>query len=150
MPSHYDGTEQERLALTAYITLMRCAESVTRRLSPLLAGSGLTETQFGVLEALYHLGSMNQSQLGAKTLKSSGNMTLVVDNLEKRRLARRERSTVDRRVVVVHLTAEGRSLVAGLMPAHAANVVAEFDLLTSDEQEELRRLCKKVGIGVPS
>ena len=147
MASHYDGTEQERRALTAYITLVRCAESVTRRLSPLLVEHDLTETQFGVLEAIYHLGPLNQSQLGAKTLKSSGNMTLVVDNLEKCGFARRERSTEDRRVVLVHLTECGRSLIAEMMPQHAKNVVAEFGVLTGEEQGEMRRLCRKLGLG---
>jgi len=144
--SHYDGTEQERRALTAYITLVRCAESVTRRLSPFLSEHRLTETQFGVLEAIYHLGPLNQSQLGVKTLKSSGNMTLVVDNLEKCGLARRERSTEDRRVVLVHLTDRGRALVADMLPQHVANIVTEFDALTEEEQEEMRRLCKKLGL----
>ncbi len=146
MASHYDGTERERRALTAYITLVRCAESVTRRLSPFLAKHGLTETQFGVLEAIYHVGPLNQSQLAAKTLKSSGNMTLVVDNLEKCGLARRERSTEDRRVVLVHLTDQGQRLIAGMMPQHVTNVVAEFDALTEEEQAEMRRLCRKLGL----
>jgi CDP-glucose 4,6-dehydratase len=44
---------------------------------------------------------MSQSEIGAKLLKSSGNVTLVVDNLEKRGLVRRERDSDDRRVVTV-------------------------------------------------
>jgi MarR family 2-MHQ and catechol resistance regulon transcriptional repressor len=42
---------------------------------------------------------MCQSDIGSKLLKSSGNITLVVDNLEKRSLVRRQRDDNDRRMV---------------------------------------------------
>ena len=55
---------------------------------------------------LLHLGPMHQRELGRKLLKSSGNITLVVDNLEKRGLVRREREREDRRFSA-HRCADG-------------------------------------------
>jgi MarR family 2-MHQ and catechol resistance regulon transcriptional repressor len=134
-------------ALDAYIKLNRAADSLTARLSGVWAEAGLTEGQFGALEALYHLGPLVQRVLAAKLLRSSGNVTLVIDNLQKRGLVRRERGTADRRCVTVHLTDEGRRLIRRLFPKHAADVAAAFAVLSAAEQEELGRLCRTLGRG---
>src|SRR5690349_22342580 len=107
MATRHRGPTAEVRALDAYIKLTRAAESVGARLAGIASAAGLTEGQFGALEALYHLGPLAQCDLAAKLLRSPGNVTLVIDNLEKRGLARRERSTEDRRRVAVHLTDEG-------------------------------------------
>jgi MarR family 2-MHQ and catechol resistance regulon transcriptional repressor len=48
-----------------------------------LAEPKLTISQFGVLEALYHKGPLCQRDIASKILKSTGNITLVIVNLEK-------------------------------------------------------------------
>ena len=58
MSTHCRGSKKEIRALDAYIKLMRAAESVTDRTSRHLAAAGLTISQFGVLEALLHLGPL--------------------------------------------------------------------------------------------
>jgi MarR family transcriptional regulator, 2-MHQ and catechol-resistance regulon repressor len=148
MATRHRGPAAEVRALDAYIKLTRAAESVGARLAGIASAAGLTEGQFGTLEALYHLGPLAQCELAAKLLRSSGNVTLVIDNLEKRGLVRRERSTEDRRRVMVHLTDEGRRLIRRLFPKHAAAVAAEFGVLTAAEQDELGRLCRKLGLGL--
>lgn len=145
MGTHYDGTEEEVRALNAYIKLMRAAESVSARATQHLAKAGTTPSQFGVLEALYHLGPLLPSQLARKHLMSRGNITTVVDNLEKRGLVRRERDSQDRRVIFVHLTDEGRALLQEILPAHVAAIVAQMNGLTPGEQEEIGRLCRRLG-----
>lgn len=136
-------------ALCAYVNLMRAAESLSARLSKSspAAGEGLTETQFGVLEALYHLGPMCQRDVGRKVLKSCGNVTFVLDNLARAGLVRRRPSAEDRRFVSVHLTEKGRRLVDRLFPGHAAAIVKEMAPLSAAEQEDLRRICRKLGKG---
>ncbi len=90
MATHYRGTTAEIRALNAYIKLVRASESVVGHIGQILrAGGRLTLSQFGVLEALWHLGPLCQRNPGLKILKSSGNMTMVVDNLEKRELVDR-------------------------------------------------------------
>ena len=69
----------------------------------------------------------------------------AVDNLEKRGLVVRQRQVEDRRHVVVHLTEEGRVLIAQLLPQHAAAITRGMAILTRSEQLELGRLCKKLG-----
>jgi MarR family transcriptional regulator, 2-MHQ and catechol-resistance regulon repressor len=144
--THYRGRAAEVRALDAYIKLTRATSSVASRLAPGLARAGLTPTQLGVLEALLHLGPLGQRTLGAKLLMSGGNITAVVDNLERRGLVHRERRSDDRRNVTVRLTPEGRRLIAGVFPAHVRDIVAAFSALSAAEQEALGRLAKKLGL----
>lgn len=102
-------------------------------------------SQFGVLETLYHLGPLCPGEISTKLLRSSGNITLVLDNLEKLGLVERKRETSDRRSIRVSLTTQGSALIAELFPRQAAAIAAAFDTLSPQEQEELGRLCKKLG-----
>lgn len=147
MATHYSGTTNEKRALDAYIKLSRAADAVTARINQPLGELGLTISQFGILEALYHLGPLHQNELADKILKTSGNITHVVDNLEKRGLVERKRDTADRRYITVHLLAKGEQLIADFFPDHVERVVAEFSILTDEEQEQLAALSKKLGIG---
>ena len=145
MGTHYKGKKNEIRALNAYINLIRAAESVTSRLSRFLHANELTTSQLGVLEVLLHLGPLSQRELGNKLLKSGGNITLVIDNLEKRGLVKRNRQEEDRRFITVHLTKQGQQLISKFFPTHVSAIVNEMSTLTDSEQEELRRLCRKLG-----
>ena len=142
------GETSESRALKTYVKLMRAAESITSRVHKHLSSAGLTVSQFGVLEAIYHLGPLSQKDLGRKILRSSGNITMVIDNLEKRRLVRRERDTSDRRIFIVHLTDEGQKLIRRIFPPHAALIAGELSVLNATDQMKLGNLCKKVGMGL--
>jgi len=147
MPTHYDGTTTECLALDSFIKLVRAADSVSSQVNDHLRDHGLTVSQFGVLEALHHLGVLNQSDLARKLLKSTGNLTTVVDNLVKQGLAERRRCTEDRRVVYIHLTGAGRSLVESILPGHVAGVVEVFSVLSAEEQRQLGEMLRRLGKG---
>jgi MarR family transcriptional regulator, 2-MHQ and catechol-resistance regulon repressor len=146
MGTRYAGKPSEVRALDAYIKLMRATNTVQGNLDRKLLAQSLTENQFGVLEMLLHLGPLTQRDIGVKLFTSNGNVTVVVDNLEKRYLVRRVRDRADRRLITVHLTPEGRRLIEWIFPGHVAAVVGEFSRLTAAEQEELGRLCKKLGL----
>jgi MarR family 2-MHQ and catechol resistance regulon transcriptional repressor len=146
MPTHFEGSEEERRALNAYIKLTRAAEAVNDYVNSHLRDYGLTVSQFGVLEVIYHLGPMQTGELGQKILKSSGNMTLVIDNLEKRGLVRRQQREDDRRCIEIHLTAEGERLAREILPTHVAGVVNTFGVLTPKEQNLLGGLCRRLGL----
>jgi MarR family 2-MHQ and catechol resistance regulon transcriptional repressor len=111
--------------------------------------AGLTHGQFGVLEALIHLGPMSQRELGAKLLRSGSNVTMVLDNLERRGLVRRTRRKDDRRAIEVTLTADGRRLINDLFPKHARRITRLFGVLSSRDQQRLGTLCKTLGRNIP-
>jgi MarR family 2-MHQ and catechol resistance regulon transcriptional repressor len=144
--TQYKGARNEVRALSAFVKLVRAAESVSARIHRHLADTGLSVSQFGVLEAIYHLGPLSQSEIAKKVLKSTGNITLVIDNLEKRDLVKRKRQENDRRYYAVRLTAKGRKLISGIFPRHAAKIMEEMGALSSAEQEALGSLCRKLGL----
>lgn len=145
MGTHYQGSKEDQLTLNAFIKLMRATESMNQRLNHHLLEHGLTGSQFGVLEALLHLGPLNQSALGEKLLKSGGNITLVIDNLEKANWVRRKRDPNDRRSVLIHLTKKGKKFIEQFFPEHLSKIREEFSVLTDDEKKQLGQICKKLG-----
>jgi MarR family 2-MHQ and catechol resistance regulon transcriptional repressor len=146
MPTRYHGTETETRALNAYITLMRAAESVAARVNERCFRDGnIRPSQFGVLEALYHVGPLHQKEIGRKVLKTEANMTLALGKLERGGWVKRTRLPDDRRYWKVSLTPAGRRAVERVLTPHVAAIVEEMGLLTAPEQETLRRLCRAVG-----
>ncbi|HEU4746089.1 MAG TPA: MarR family transcriptional regulator [Anaerolineales bacterium] len=147
MPTSFAGSPAQRRTLDTFIKLTRCTDSLMARIAERNTIGDLTFSQFAVLEALYHLGPMTAGEVGQKILKSGGNMTLVIDNLERDGLVRRERDANDRRVIHVHLTKAGKAKVEAVLPGHVAALVDEFKVLSAREQEMLGELCKKLGKG---
>ncbi len=145
MGTRHRGSIEEINALNAFIKLQRAAESVSTRIHAVLP-EGLTVTQFGVLESLHHIGPLCQGELAEKLLRSGGNLTLVVDNLEKAGYVLRERDPADRRFVVVKLTEKGQAFISEIFPKVLANVTREMAALSSTELLDLGRLCKKIGL----
>lgn len=126
----------------AYHTFAHCTAEDIRR-------SGLTQPQFGALESLGHLGPMQIGELCRKQLVTGGNMTVVVDNLEKDGLVERIPHPDDRRAIIVQLTPKGKKLFEEIFPRHAQYITKKTSILTEQEQEELSRLLKKLGKGLP-
>lgn len=145
MGPRYRGTKTEVRALAAFVALQRAADSVAGSTQEEIVRAGLTQSQFGVLEALLHLGPLCAKDLARKILRTKGNLTLVIENLEKGALVERTARDEDRRFLTVALTKKGRRLVGGMFPRHARVIERSFGVLTADEQEELRRLCRKLG-----
>lgn len=148
MPTHDKGSARERRALDTFIKLTRAMETLGGHLQRHLASYELTPPQFAVLEALLHLGPMSQSELGHKLLRGNPNVTALLDTLERHGWVQRTRGPEDRRVVVVGLTPEGQHLIEKVFPAHAAHLTALLGVLSSEEQETLGALCKKLGLAL--
>lgn len=147
MATHFNGSDAERLALDAYIKLMRSTAAVNALLfTPLQVEFGVTSTQLGVLEVLWHLGPMAHCALAGKLLVSASNLTTVIDNLERDGYVRRDRDPKDRRVSITSLTPAGEARLASFFPQHVARLVQAMSRLDAAEQRELGRLCKKLGL----
>lgn len=146
MPTKFKGSRAETTALNTFIKLMRAADSINSRLMPVIEQHGLTFSQFGVLEALYHLGPLCHTELAQKILRSGGNLTLVAKNLERNGWVRPVPSPEDKRVRRLGLTPKGKSLIERAFRDHVANLVQQMSALTAAEQDELGRLAKKLGI----
>ena len=137
----------EDRALRTYTKLMRAAGTTSSKIQRgVMAEERLTESQAGVLEALLNQGPLTHSEIARKLNKTGGNITLVVDNLEKRSLVERVRHSADRRSVEVHLTPRGLGLIERVYPRLVEEIVDQMSALTAAEQDELSRLCRKLGL----
>jgi MarR family 2-MHQ and catechol resistance regulon transcriptional repressor len=135
----------QRLALATYIRLMRAANTARARASRHLGDSGLTLTQFAVLEAVYHLGPMSLSDIAEKVLTTGGNLTMVAGNLVREGLVKRKKSPQDGRVQIIQLTAKGKTLMRRIFPIHAAAISEFMATLSPAKQEQLGNLCRELG-----
>ena len=104
-----------------------------------------TLSDYAVLEVLLHKGSLPVNAIGEKVLLTSGSMTTAVQRLEKKGLVVRERSEGDARVVLVHLTNEGMSLIQEAFTAHAEDLDELFIEFSEDERIQFAGLMRKLG-----
>lgn len=147
MSTNSKPTPEQQRALNAYVKLARAANSTMAYARVGLEDADLTLSQFAVLEALYHLGPLYLGELARRILTSGGNLTLVVDNLEKRGLAKRTQQGKDKRFILATITPAGRRLMARIFPQHSRRIVEIMARLSPTEQEQLGRLCRKLGTG---
>ena len=131
-------------ALEAYHQLTRAADSVSNALSRALKPHGITLSQLSVMETLRESGPLHQRLIGQKLLRSSGNITTVVENLERRGLVRRKRGVRDRRFVTVHLTASGKALLESILPGWQDEVRQAMGVLSGEDQATLARICESL------
>jgi len=135
-------------ALSLWVKLSRAYQSVQRKISEDIQSHNLTEAQFGALECLGHLGALPIGKVNNKKLMSGGNMTLVMDTLEKDGLVERIHSKEDRRSVIVQLTPKGEVAFKDVFGKHSEFIVNLFSVLTEKEVDTLSSLLKKLGTAI--
>jgi MarR family 2-MHQ and catechol resistance regulon transcriptional repressor len=132
-------------ALSLYIALSRASQWVNAHADRDIRTHGLNRTEFGVLELLYHRGPQPLQQIGEKVLMSSGNITYVVDKLEKKGLCRRRASQSDRRLIYAEVTEEGSAFIERVFPEHTKIIQAAVAGLSEEEITIASQLLKKLG-----
>ena len=104
--------------LKTLIAISRSYQTILKRLSKVFKEGGLTPSQFGVLEALYHKGDLRIGEIIEKILSTGGNMTVVIDNLEKNGMVKRYQDPNDRRASIISITEKGKSKIEEIFPIH--------------------------------
>jgi MarR family transcriptional regulator, 2-MHQ and catechol-resistance regulon repressor len=138
---------QER-ALKLLVVLSRASNAVNRRMMQDFDLHGLTATEFGILEALYHKGPLLLGDVQKKILLSSGGVTYTVDRLAEKGLVERRECTSDRRARYAALTGKGQELMDELFPAHADKIEDLMTSLSAKEQDAAIELLRKLGLSV--
>lgn len=138
-------SEQRNDSLDLYIALSRASEWVNAHGDRDIRNYGLNRTEFGVLELLYHKGAQPIQQIGGKVLMSSGNITYVVDKLEKKEFVKRKTSSEDRRLVFAEITEKGKQFIEEVFPKHTEVIEKAVAGLTAEEKKIASELLKKLG-----
>jgi len=136
------------LALKTWVKLARSFNTINKTVNEEINKYGVTPSQFGVMEALYHLGDMPIGKLGEKILVTGGNMTVILDNLEKNGYTERVKCPTDRRSLYIRLTEKGKELIESVFPSHKTLITNVFSALSEEEQIILGNLLKKLGLSI--
>ena len=90
--------------------LYAATNAVTRSYKPKLAKIGITYPQYILMLVLWQDGSRTISDIARRLKLPANGITPVIDRLETAGLVVRRRDPEDRRVISIHLTAEGVAL----------------------------------------
>lgn len=135
--------KENELALSTLVVFTRAEYTIHRKEYQTIKESGLTPAQFGVLEALYSKGDLKICEIIEKILTTSGNITVVIKNLEKDGLVKRNIDPEDKRSCIISLTEKGKDMIEGILPNHINNIKNVFEILTDEEKVTLKNILKK-------
>ncbi len=105
---------------------------------------GLTSSQFDIISTLGNTSGMTFNKLAEKTLTTKGELTGIIDRLEKKGLVRREVPKEDRRSFLAVLTPAGEKVFTETFPAHIAHLKQRFDRLSSEELHQIQAALAKL------
>lgn len=135
--------KENELDLSTLIVFTRAEHAIHRIEYKTIKQSGLTIAQFAVLEALYNKGDLKICEIIERILTTSGNITVVIKNLEKDGLIKKKPDPNDKRSCIISLTEEGKKIIEDILPDHIKNIKGIFDILTDEEKNTLKTILKK-------
>lgn len=132
-------------ALKLWVVLARAHAAVQRHAEADATRHGLTLTEFGILEVLYHRGPLLLGEVQRRILVSSGGVTYLIDRLERKGLVERRDCPEDRRARYAALTPAGEQLMREHFGEHAACIERALAALDAEEQRQATELLRRLG-----
>jgi MarR family 2-MHQ and catechol resistance regulon transcriptional repressor len=139
-----------------WIALAHCYRAMSSLIERSFLDSGLSLTDFMLLEALLHKGSMTITEIQASALLATGSMTAAVDRLESKGLIARTLSKSDRRARVLQLTGQGKVVITRAYQEHSGELKRWMSVLSADERastftnlRKLERQLKGIAVDTP-
>ncbi|HEY7242184.1 MAG TPA: MarR family transcriptional regulator [Burkholderiales bacterium] len=133
-------------ALRVWLRLLTCTQLIERRVrSRLRERFATTLPRFDLMAQLErHPEGLRMNELSRLLMVTGGNVTAIVDQLEKEELVERIAEPSDRRAWRIHLTSTGDKSFAEMARAHEEWVVELLAGMSRREQDELLKLLAKV------
>ncbi|MDM5230571.1 MarR family winged helix-turn-helix transcriptional regulator [Lysinibacillus pakistanensis] len=131
--------------LKAFTVLFRAYQTIQEATRRDLLQYDLNQTEFSVLEFLYHRGEQPIQVIGKRILIASSSITYVIDKLEQKGYVYRFACAKDRRVTYIFLTDEGRALLEEIFPKHEQKINEIFEVLDPEELKTMILSLKKIG-----
>lgn len=123
------------------IVLSRLRNLLFRDLDTIFSAHNLTTTQFAVLEVLYHKGSLCVGDIQRLILGTSGNVPLVIKNLEKAGFVYRKKSEKDARISMISLSTKGN---AHIQKVYVLQQERLSELFENIDSQEIKKLTKEL------
>jgi len=131
--------------LKAFSVILRASQAIQEVNKKSVATLGLNQTEFAVLELLYHKGDQPIQIIGKKILISSSSITYVVDKLEKKKYIARKACSEDRRVTYAALTNQGKTFMEQNFSKHTKKLEKIFEQLEEKDINKTIELLKQIG-----
>ena len=128
-----------------WLIMWKALSAIARQLDVDLQRSGVSTTDFRVLEALLHKGALPVNVIGPKVNLTPGAISVAIDRLEVRGLVARAEGKRDRRVRVVALTKEGEKVISPVYDRHAVLLEHIFEPLSENRRLSLENMLKLLG-----
>lgn len=148
----YPSLGMDPTALEAYLMLVSVAGEVMAANSEILARYGIAEGRLQVLGLLLEQfpQPLSHSELAEQLEVTKGNITGLVDGLERDGYVKRQESVSDRRVTPIALTPNGRRLIEEILPELFSRKARLMSELSTSDRETLISLLAKIHAGVPA
>lgn len=130
-------------SMVVYISLSRVINTLRCENNKLILKHDFTLGQFAVMEALYSKGRLSTGEVMEKILTTSGNIPVIVKNLEKDGFITREQDESDKRRFILDLTDKGKNLMDEIVPENLKFMDELISLWDDDDKEELIVLMNK-------
>jgi MarR family 2-MHQ and catechol resistance regulon transcriptional repressor len=124
---------------------LRASHALEQIIKDEVLSHGLSLSEFGVLEALYHKGPLNVNQVISKVLIPNSSMSYVIDQLVNKGLISKTKDAIDKRVYRLDLKQSGHDFMEQMYPVHEKRLRQVLDKLSVDEEKTLQTLLKKIG-----
>ena len=139
------GLRSKTPARHVWLIMLKALSAIARQLDADLQRSGVSNTDFRVMEALLHKGPLPVNVIGPKVNLTPGAISVAVDRLEVRGLVARAEGKRDKRVRVVALTKEGEKVIAPVYRRHAVLLEHIFEPLSEKQRLLLENMLKLLG-----
>lgn len=130
-------------AVHAHIVFKKAERVITGKSEKIIRNNNLTDSQFSVIDVLYTKGEMRISHLLETMLATSGNMTVILKNMERDGIIYRKKDENDKRAFIVGLTDKGRGLFEKILPPHKCEIEKLYSIFTDEEKATFIKLLKK-------
>jgi len=132
-------------ALRLWLRLLTCTQLIEKRVrGGLREQFATTLPRFDLMAQLErHPEGLKMNELSRLLMVTGGNITAIVDQVEKEGLVERLDEPADRRAFRIRLTPAGRKTFAEMARAHEDWVVEMLSGLSRREQDELLKLLAK-------
>lgn len=128
-------------AVYVWLRMARVFAKVDRRTSDYLRTWDLSVAQFDVLAQVGIAEGMTQQELADKLLVTKGNVSQLLERLERRGLIRR---CQEGRASRLYLTDAGRALREQVVPAQERLIQEQFEGLSADDLLRLRDILARL------
>lgn len=132
-------------SLKTITILFRAQKSLENLIKHDIKKYGLNPTEFGVLEALYHKGSLSIKEIKDKVLIASSSMSYVIETLLKKAYISKTPLKDDKRVYMIDLKPLGKQLMDDVYPQHVHQLRTVLNRLSKEEELVLQSYLKALG-----